>query len=463
MKKLSWNSVGILIISLLVTGILVLTACSTSPSTQSTAKPPAQTTQATTQATAPAAPKVLKIGTVIPLTHPVGLEIKKWHDLFAKMINEAGGWKIGNDTYTINFIAYDGGYQDPITTRTAVEKAVYQDGVKILVNNWSADRPTILTVTEPNKVLVLADGNTDETVAKDVKYYIRSSGIYFANGFMAYVFQDFLKAGAKTGLTVTLDNDFGHFGAAQDDATRQWVGIQNLQSLYVPIGASDMTSVATKVMSLNPGMIGLRSLTGDTIVNMISSLKDAGYKGKICPGATMTGRDFANIVQKVGSYFDGVEVMDYDPHHLVKDPKVLAYVDRYVQEYKDFRTDGTFWIAGWWILKDAIETTKSVDPDTLNKYLRNGPHAVQTLTGYSQLMARPDLGNYQTIDSAPGHGVGIVKNGNIEGLWTVSVKDQYLGSIGTYQTGDVYKKYWDQYGKPAFPSETGRWDFSDIK
>jgi hypothetical protein len=223
-----------------------------------------------------------------------------------------------------------------------------------------------------------------------------------------------------------------------------------------------MTAVATKVKSLNPGMVGIRSLTGDQLVNMISALKDAGWKGYICPGATMTGRDFANIVQKVGSYFDGTEIMDYDPYHLVKDPEVMAYVDRYVQEYGEFRTDGCFWIGGWWMLKDAIEKTQSVESDVLNEYLRSGPIGVQTLTGYSQLMARPDLGNFQTIDVAPGHGVGIVKNGKIEGLWSVSVKDQYIGSVATYGTGEAYKQYWQQYGEPEFPNQESRWDFSDV-
>jgi ABC-type branched-subunit amino acid transport system substrate-binding protein len=217
----------------------MLSACTggaSTPSAQPSTQPATQTQQTTSQpstslpqtstqtsATASAAAKpnkVLKIGTIVPLNIPVGLEIKKWHELFGKMIKESGGWKIGNDLYEVQFLTYDGGYQDPITTRTAIEKAVYQDKVNIILDCWSADRPTIMTVTEPNKVLVLADGNTDDLVQPSVKYYIRTSGIYFANGFMAYVFQDFLNGGARTGLTITLDNDFGHFGVAQDDATR---------------------------------------------------------------------------------------------------------------------------------------------------------------------------------------------------------------------------------------------------
>ena len=36
-----------------------------------------------------------------------GIESKKWYELFAKLINEQGGWKIGADTYDVEMIIYD--------------------------------------------------------------------------------------------------------------------------------------------------------------------------------------------------------------------------------------------------------------------------------------------------------------------------------------------------------------------
>jgi hypothetical protein len=44
----------------------------------------------------------------------------------------------------------------------------------------------------------------------------------------------------------------------------------------------------------------------------------------------------------------------------------------------------------------------------------------------------------------------------------VTVKDQYLASIMAYHLVDVYKKYWEEYGKPVFPPEDSVLDFSDL-
>jgi hypothetical protein len=88
---------------------------------------------------------------------------------------------------------------------------------------------------------------------------------------------------------------------------------------------------------------------------------------------------------------------------------------------------------------------------------------VRTLDGYSQLFARPDKENYRTVDVAPGHGVGIIKDGKLTALKTVSVKDQYLATIRCMDMVDVYQKYWDKYGKPVFPNEPSVLDYEDLK
>ena len=114
------------------------------------------------------------------------------------------------------------------------------------------------------------------------------------------------------------------------------------------------------------------------------------------------------------------------------------------------------------MLRDAVNNTKSVDVEVLKKYLDKMPRGVMTLTGYSQLFARPDLDNYRTIDVAPGHGVGIIKNGKMGYFKQVSVKDQYLVSIKAYNMVDTYKKYWEKFGKPTFPPEKSEFDFADL-
>ena len=104
--------------------------------------------------------KVLKFGSILPFNQKEGLEIQKWMKLFAKMYNEQGGWLIGGQRYQVEYTAYDGGFQDAAKARSAVERAVLQDGLKILVSNWGDPETQTTTITEPNKVLVLGTALT---------------------------------------------------------------------------------------------------------------------------------------------------------------------------------------------------------------------------------------------------------------------------------------------------------------
>lgn len=111
------------------------------------------------------------------------------------------------------------------------------------------------------------------------------------------------------------------------------------------------------------------------------------------------------------------------------------------------------WVAYWFIFKDAVEHTQSVDVDTIKAYLDKSDHPVRTLTGWCQLFARPDANNLRTISGEPGDFVGAVTNGKQVPIQGVAIKDHYLASIASYGLVDVYKAYWDKYGYPKFPAD----------
>lgn len=71
----------------------------------------------------------------------------------------------------------------------------------------------------------------------------------------------------------------------------------------------------------------------------------------------------------------------------------------------------------------------------------------QTLTGHSQLFARPDIQNFKTVDSAPGHYIGVVRDGKFAYSSTIACKDQYLSSI--LEAG-CYIGY-DNFGNLGYP------------
>ena len=124
------------------------------------------------------AQNVLKIGALVPLGVKEGVEIKKWHELFAKMIDEQGGWTVGGKKYKVQFFTYDIGYMDSAKTLAAVQKAIHQDGVKYLIDNFG-DVPNLTAVhADQNKVLTLGVGFGDEPVGPSINI---GSGLWEAS------------------------------------------------------------------------------------------------------------------------------------------------------------------------------------------------------------------------------------------------------------------------------------------
>jgi ABC-type branched-subunit amino acid transport system substrate-binding protein len=411
----------------------------------------------------PVLAKDLKIGALVNLKSQEGIEMQRWLNLFAKIYNERGGWQIGGEKYQVKPMVYDCGNNDVSKTRSAAERAVLQDGVKFIVATWGDVPEESVTVTEPNKAMWMGVSFRDEMADTNLKYAVKGQGLFFGYG-MGFTIQKDTKAkGARTDLIVNPDTQMGKVGTGQWSGSAKVAGLQVVEPLYFNMSTTDFGPLATKIKAANPDFVESPFVTGDQITNIVAALKDAGYKGRIYPGS-INPLILDNIVKKVGKeYVEGWECVYHDPRGIVKDPEIVALMGRYVKEYKEWRTEGCFWMSPWFFFKDAIENTQSVDVDTVVKYLRNSKKGVKTFEGYAQLFARPDLKNYKTIDSAPGCYLAVIKDGKFVPLKTVAVKDQYLVSIKAMGLVDVYEKYWQEYGRPTFPPQQSLYDFSDLK
>jgi hypothetical protein len=409
---------------------------------------------------------VLKLGYMGALMMRECLEIQKWHNLFAKMINEQGGLSVGDKKYKIEFSTYDVGFEDPARTLTAVQKAIFQDKVNIFVDNFGAASSITNIHTDPKKVLTFGGGITNDMVSPKYQYFFRHTGGFFIGSTSYIIARDFLKLGAKTSIVCTIDNEQGRFTAKNYGEAHQLAGLKELPPIFFAQDTVDYGPVATKIKNLGVDMVDFGINTGVQIVNLCMALRDVGWKGYLAPGTNLPTDVINSIVSKVGSFFDGAETIYLDPRgipEVMANPQMKALMDRYTKEYGEFVPDGCFWTGGWFILMDAIKATQSVDTTVLKDYLGNGPKATKTFGGYTQLYARPDLNQYRTVDAAPGSGRGVIKNGKLTYLDMLTVKDGYLVSIKLHNLVDVYQQYWDKYGKPTFPPEKAVFDFADLR
>jgi ABC-type branched-subunit amino acid transport system substrate-binding protein len=406
--------------------------------------------------TTPTPTKLLKIGYTTVFQDPRGMQEQNFMNLFAKMINDKGGWKIGNDTYKVQVIGYDDGF-DPVKTTAAVQRLVYQDQVKHIICQFSSGVLTAtLKVTEPEKVLVIGSAATNEIVKPEYKYMFRPGGLFFNKGFYSMAFNIYKNEGVTSVVNLNMDTEAGHTFAPQYVAIEESLGLRAVSNMYWPIGSTDYTAIATKVASLNPDLVFWSSDSGKhEWIQFISDLLQTGYKGRYMTDMVFPGT-LPLLNQKIGqAAVDKLELLTYnsDPKIYQKDPKMLATCELYEKEYGKWEPENASIMAAWYTFEDAVNQTQSLDVEVLANYLSNNPRPVMTLLGWSQLFARPDMGNYRTIDGAQEMMISIVKSGSLEPYQVLTVKNQYLSPITALGLRDVYQQYWDKYGYPKFAGE----------
>ena len=117
--------------------------------------------------------KVGAIGTLSGGGTEWGLALQRGMTVAVDEINAAGGVKVGGKTYTLKMIMYDDQYTAQGGT-TAATRLVNVDAVKFIIGPVGS--PPVLgtiAVTNPAKVVVLANGYSPKILTPESKYNFR--------------------------------------------------------------------------------------------------------------------------------------------------------------------------------------------------------------------------------------------------------------------------------------------------
>jgi branched-chain amino acid transport system substrate-binding protein len=396
--------------------------------------------------------KVLKLGCTLPLQIREALEQERWLKLFAKLINEDGGWKIGNERYEIEWIIYNDEYSAE-KARAAVERLIFKDKVKHIINQWgSAPMIATIKVSEPEKVLVVGTAVSDEVCKPEYNYVFKGTDpIPFTTGLEMVAARLYVKNGLKTAISFNPDDATGHARADMDKRSIPSTGIQIKDYLFQALGTVDYGPIATKIKNLNPDIVFDGTHTGENLTKVIVALHDAGYKGKI-DSMNLHAGIIRDMVTKIGpEYLEGLMSAFYDARQFQKDPEVIKYLNAYEKEYGEFNVEGLNWVASWFAFKGAVEATQSLDVEVLKNYLSNSPPPVKTLLGWRTSIARPDMSNLRTTAAVNSLWLGIIKGGKLVPYMPVGSNQIYKSWIEGYGMKDTYEKYWKEHGYPKFP------------
>jgi ABC-type branched-subunit amino acid transport system substrate-binding protein len=401
------------------------------------------------------------------MTGARGLQTSNWYKLMAKLYNDAGGWKIGNDTYKVEMVIYN--TQGSVTTaKDLLTRAVLQDGCKFMLG-WtitgSADVDS--TVTELNKVIVVNADMTNQS--SNPKYnYMYPRGMFFQNADVYKICTDMVKKGVKSYVSVKPDSQIGR--TMDPTINVAWKlsdpNIDYKGTVWVSPSTVDWGPIATKIKSYNADCADIIYLgyIPQSIPNIYRALYDVGFKGYILPGQMSQAILDALVVTVGKAAIEGGEVPGADAYTWQTEPRMRSLMDTYVKEYGKWESDGD--VSEFLIIEAAINATQSVDTDVIKAWWDNSPPPIQTRGGLIQYFARPDVGNNRTVMGCSSGQLGLIRDGKLVGSGTfTAVKDHYLLTIKTQNFVDAYKAYWEKYGYPTFPASqkgTESFHYTDI-
>ena len=322
-----------------------------------------------------ASQKTVKIGMNIPMTGdyaPWGLPGLYGCQIIADDINATGGVKIGGDSYNIEMVAYDHGYD----TEKAVQgykKLVLEDEVKMVMMLGGSTVASVLPWAQRKKMLTTTLLPSDITPKSD--YLIatcESHPLYNVTG-VEYLAEKFPEA--KTAAIVTNnDAEYGLQSAATYKAAFEVAGIDVIDVNLHGFDITDFAPIVSSVLAKKPDIFCMA--TSFYVTPLMEQLFHQGFKGKI---VSCTLDFYDEIIAKTSKEFvDGTifQFPDFDDPRLNDSGINFPNPGDFDAKYrKDHPND---WSAVSWeypaILLNWIEGAKqagSIEPVAVTKALKS--------------------------------------------------------------------------------------------
>ncbi|MGD0919599.1 MAG: ABC transporter substrate-binding protein [Thermodesulfobacteriota bacterium] len=363
--------------------------------------------------------KTLKVGLLTNLGWPLGLDMKRFLAVVIPLYNKKGGLAIGGDRYQIDLIVYDS-KNDPETGRAAVERLVFQDKVKFLMGDITAD--AWIPLTEENKILSIVSTPSPAALRPNLKYTFQGS---YLNTSVPVEWTWFI---AKYPEVKTVGGMFpdllhGHGDAKQIEKLCQVLNLNFVTQIFYPPDTTDFSAYATKMKTSNPQVYCTAG--GGTVQDSLSVkfLREAGYKGILFMYRGVDPGNWGKVVPlnilegAIGPVID----FDLEPHLL---PGTKEAKDAFIAKYGKWDNPAVLFSKVWYLMKTALEKAQSIDPDKVAAVIGNGIK-FDSPFGHAMMISRPDQSNPKTIDGLYAPIMGTLKEGKIKVLDSLSIEEAF--------------------------------------
>lgn len=312
--------------------------------------------------------KVVLLGQTEPLSGPaasMGIPNKRMVELVVDKINNAGGFKVNDETYKFKVVCED----NKGTTEggvAAANKLVYQDEVKLMVNFLTTPCLGTQVVTEPAKVINMLSGQHKDILGSKKPYSFRHfiSPLETIPLQVKWILKN--KPNIKSCWMNQSDDASGVANMEPWNAASQKYGIKVLGFDYVNRSVTDFYPLLAKIIAQNPGIIGGGG--GDQFALLFKQAREKGYKGQfVMPQAAS-----AAFVRLGGAAnLEGMLHVGIDLRSDLTPPGIKEYYKLYIDKYGEDPGEWSAWqTAPPYIFAQALQKAGTVDDvDKIKKVL----------------------------------------------------------------------------------------------
>jgi len=344
----------------------------------------------------------ITIGSAISFTGKYstnGIHAKNGYDLSAKMINDAGGVKVGGKSYKLKIQYYDD-ESTPARTAQLLERLIKQDSIKYVLGPYSsATTKAAAPVTEKYKIpMVEAEGASRSLFTQGYKYLfavLSTSEQYLASA-IALAAELAEAAGKKPSslkLAMVFENDpfsLDVRAGVMEDAKKY--GIKIVIDDKMPRDLSDISATLTKVKALKPDILVVsgHSKGAATAARQIKEMKIN------VPIISLSHCEAAKILEKFGAATEGVlcptqwaETLSYKGATYGTAADFDKLFKATYKGYKNVPYQSAQAAAAVLVWKDAFERANSFDTEKL----RDALSATDMQTFYGNIKFAPEGNN----------------------------------------------------------------------
>lgn len=308
-----------------------------------------------------------------------GIHASNGYNLAVKMINAAGGVKVGGKSYKLKIKYYDD-ESTPLRTAQLGERLIKQDGIKFFLGPYSsATTKAMAPITEKYKIpMVEAEGAARSLFTQGYKYLfavLSTSEQYLAPALdvAAEIAKKNGKKPKSLRVAMAFENDpFSLDVRAGVVDTASKYGMKIVIDDKLPRDLNDMTATLTKVRALRPDVLVVsgHSKGAATAARQIQEMKIN------VPMIAMTHCEAAKVIKKFGASTNGFlcptqwgETLSYSDQLF---GTAKQYNDLFKKTYKGYRNvpyQAAQASAAVMVWKDAFERAQSFDIDKVRKAL----------------------------------------------------------------------------------------------